>query len=359
MRPLVCGSRETSAPGTAKRVEDGGGVFRRRDAGRAGRHAQRSRGYSPRAVRDSSSPTRRGRSPGWVRPPHGPPPPRTRTRAAPASTCAWTAESRKYSAFALSRFCSRKRRNPPSQRGHQRRGEAPEVERHGRRARDRLPRARLVEAPRVLAVALDLQHLADRDEEAALVDRADAAAHGAVRAERGGDREADDRELGHDVHLRLPQEVGQHPVAARAVEVVGVDDGEGAVQERCGGEGGVAGAPRLGAARGRGEARGKGAALDRVGHRDVARDPVAHRLADLRLHALAHDQHDAVEAGAPRVEGGVVEEGRPAGAHAVDLLGAAVPASHPGGEDDEAQAHPGGMLLRLAPGRVEVRMAGP
>ena len=97
---------------------------------------------------------------------------------------------------------------------------------------------------------------------------------------------------------------------------------------------------------------GSALALHRVGHRDVAGDPVAHGLADVRLHALAHDQHDAVEPGAPRVESGVVEERRPAGAHAVDLLGAAVTAPDPGGEDDEAQAHAGGILGRA--GRVSM-----
>ena len=127
----------------------------------------------------------------------------------------------------------------------------------------------------------------------------------------------------------------------------------------------MAGAPRLGAARGRGEARGQRLALHRVGHRDVARDPVAHGFADVRLHALAHDQHDAVEPGAPRVERGVVEERRPAGAHAVDLLGAAVTAPDPGGEDDEAQAHAGadqataGSSIAIVPAAASISTSIP
>ena len=50
--------------GDGEAGEGRGRVGRRRDTRRAGRHAQRSRGYSPRAVRDRRRSTRRGRSPG-------------------------------------------------------------------------------------------------------------------------------------------------------------------------------------------------------------------------------------------------------------------------------------------------------
>ncbi len=76
----------------------------------------------------------------------------------------------------------------------------------------------------------------------------------------------------------------------------------------------------------------------------MARDAVAHRLAHVRLHALAHDEDHALEPRPSRVEGRVVEEGGPAGTDAVELFGAAVAAADAGGEDDEAHAHGDGIL---------------
>ena len=147
MRPLVCGSREEHRAGDGEAGEDRGRVGRRRDARRAGRHAQRSRGYSPRAVRDSSS-VHEARPVAGV----GEAAPRAAAAedahagARPASTSVLHRVEQEVLGLHAVAVLLEEAPEAVLERRQERGGEAPEVERHGRRARDRLPRARRVEA---------------------------------------------------------------------------------------------------------------------------------------------------------------------------------------------------------------------
>ena len=125
---------------------------------------------------------------------------------------------------------------------------------------------------------------------------------------------------------------------AAAVEVVGVDDGEGTVDLVGCAEHGVAGAPGLGAAFGNGVALGQLIqGLIGVDQIDEGRDPVADGGAEVGLHLGLDDAHDLAEAGADSVKDREVDDDVTGVVHGRDLLVAAETAAETGGHDDQSR----------------------
>ena len=179
MRPLVWGSRERSRPATAKRATAAAASLRAGDAGRggvAGRHGHRLGGYSPRRVERLEE----GHEPrpvaGVGEPAPRPTAPEDAHPRLPRVDEGLDGREQEVLGARAPRVLVQEAVEAGLERGQEGRGEAPEVQGDGCLAGDRLPGARL-ETPRVLAVPLDLQYLADRDEEALAVHGAHAAAH--------------------------------------------------------------------------------------------------------------------------------------------------------------------------------------
>ena len=133
------------------------------------------------------------------------------------------------------------------------------------------------------------------------------------------------------------EEVRRGLERARAVEVVGVDDGEVAVDPVLGAQHGVAGAPGLGAAFGHAVARGQAVdGLIGVFQRRAFRDAVAHGGAEIGLHFGLDDADDLSKAGAQRVEDGEVDDDVAGVVHGRDLLASAEAAAHARGHDHQS-----------------------
>ena len=135
---------------------------------------------------------------------------------------------------------------------------------------------------------------------------------------------------------RLDEIGGEFREGVAAVEVVGIDHGEGLVDRLLGGEHGVGGAPRFHAALGNVEAGGQVVErLEGVFDRDMFVEAAADLRLEFLLEVAADDEDDLAEAGALGVEHRVVEHRLAVRAHGIDLFESAVAAAHAGGEDEE------------------------
>ena len=163
---------------------------------------------------------------------------------------------------------------------------------------------------------------------------ADAPGHGAVLGDGVLQQVAH-----HHVLVHVPVRVGAQVVVDEliglgAVVVVGVDDGEGSVHQLPGGQGGLGGAPGLGALWRHGVARGQVVlTLEGVLHVHHLRHPVADAGAEIGLDLLLDDEDHGFEPGPAGVVDGVVDDELSVVSHGVQLLEAAVPAAHAGGHD--------------------------
>ena len=185
----------------------------------------------------------------------------------------------------------------------------------------------------------DLGQLLDVGQTAGGVGLADSAGDGAVFGKRVLEREADHRVVGR-AHVEVLQVTAEDRVGVLAVEVVGVDDGEGCVDGLAGAEDGVRRAPRL-LASGRHGVSGRQLVDGLEGEADVdaAGELRGDTFAEILFEIRADDEDHLAEAGAQGVEDGIIEDGLAGRAHRVDLLQAAVTAAHAGGEDEEGGFH--------------------
>jgi hypothetical protein len=102
----------------------------------------------------------------------------------------------------------------------------------------------------------------------------------------------------------------------------------------------VRGAPGLGALGRPREPAGEGVhVLEAVRGVDAPRIPRQDLLLEVLLEIAADDEHDLAEAGAERVEDGVVHHGLAVRPHRVELLEATVTAAHAGSEDEKGRSH--------------------
>ena len=123
-----------------------------------------------------------------------------------------------------------------------------------------------------------------------------------------------------------------------AVVVVGVDDGEGAVDLPGGAQDGLPCAPGLGPPGGDGEAlRELVQGLVCAGQGHVGADMAPEAILKIPGHLLLDDADDLSEAGADGVIDGVVHDEVSAVVHRRHLLQTAEAASHPGGHDDKSR----------------------
>ena len=189
--------------------------------------------------------------------------------------------------------------------------------------------------------------LLDAGEPAGGVNLADAAGDGTMLRERVAEAEADHGEFG-SARVGDVEELGEAAERVGAVEIVGVDDGEGAIHDTTGAPDGVASAPGFFATRRRGEPGGQVVGLlegvadfeARVG--GVARSDAG---AERFLEVAADYEDDLGKAGLAGVTDGIVEDGLAVRAERVHLLEAAVAAAQAGGEDDESGGHRGNAEL--------------
>jgi len=125
-------------------------------------------------------------------------------------------------------------------------------------------------------------------------------------------------------------------VGIGSVKIVGIDDGEGAVDLIAGGEDGMRCSPRFFAALGDGESLGEVIEfLERIGDFDLAGELGADRGLESLGKVLSDDEDDFRKPSANGVEDGVIENGFTVGAHWVHLFEAAITAAHSGCENDE------------------------
>ena len=188
------------------------------------------------------------------------------------------------------------------------RREAPHVHRDGRVVGQRVLRALVVGEADAAVYAGDGCALHDARQVALGVSRADAARDRPAWAERVAHAEADHAIVALPA-LSLRECAGQRGEAVAAVEVVGIDHGEGFVDGVASHPDGVVRAPGLGAPRWAGEALGQ------VVHRlkddiggDVAGVARQYAGAEVGLEIVSDNKHDAPEACASGVEDGVVHD---------------------------------------------------
>ena len=145
----------------------------------------------------------------------------------------------------------------------------------------------------------------------------------------------------HDILVHIPVLVGgqivvNFPEGFRAIVVVGVDDGEGAVHHVPSRQSGVSGAPGLLALLRNGIAL-RQVLLELVGVADV--HGPGHPFADAALEVLLDlgldDEDHRLEARPAGVVDGVVDDHLVVLAHRVQLLEPAVAAAHASGHDDQ------------------------
>ena len=145
------------------------------------------------------------------------------------------------------------------------------------------------------------------------------------------------------VVCHVPHRVGQGRVRAAAVEVVGVAEGEGAVDVLGGREDRVAGAPGAGAAGGRGvDEAWVRQGLVGVAEVESGGGGGAEVRVEVAAQVLLDDEEKARETGEGAVVEGVVEKGFAAGADRGELLEAAEACGAAGREDDEGEGGGGG-----------------
>ena len=122
----------------------------------------------------------------------------------------------------------------------------------------------------------------------------------------------------------------------RAVVIVGIDDGKGAVHQAPGGQHGMAGAPGFYTAGGNGVAlRQVAQLLIRVLYVDDPGQTRSDGGSEVILEFALDDEDYPLETGAQGVVDGIVDDQLAVVSHGVDLLEAAVPAAHTGGHNDQ------------------------
>ena len=190
---------------------------------------------------------------------------------------------------------------------------------------------------RRLAGLLDLDALCHGFQKAVVVHFANAARHRAVLAQRVAQRETHQR-IGGGIGFDAAQKIRQHLIGLPAIEIIRIDhaerlpDGVFAHQHR------VRRAPRFLALRRDLEARRqlRRHVLEDVVNRhptlDVRFDLGAERLLDV----APDDEHDLAEAGADRVEDGVIDDDFAGGADGVNLLESAIAAADAGRQHHES-----------------------
>ena len=187
-----------------------------------------------------------------------------------------------------------------------------------------------------VGVSLDAGVLGDAAEGAVLVEGADAPGHAAVLRDGVPEQVAH-----HAVVVDLAVGVGGKIVVddlegLRAVVIVRIDDGEGAVKIGLCRQHGVAGAPWLDAALGDGVALGQLIQLlERILHVHRLGDPLADGGFEGVLDFVLDNKDDRLKACAAGVVQGIVHDDLTAGPHRVDLLHPAVAAAHAGRHDHQ------------------------
>lgn len=143
--------------------------------------------------------------------------------------------------------------------------------------------------------------------------------------------------LRHDI----PQPSGQLPVAVGTVKIIGVDDGEGTVQQLPGSVDRLPGAPGLGTSR-RTDEGGRQViqTLKRIIHFDPVRITAADRPPELLLNIPANHENHPIEPRPHGVENRIVHDRFPGGSEWIKLLKSAVTASHARGKNNESKFHP-------------------
>ena len=228
------------------------------------------------------------------------------------------------------------------QRVEERGREAPEVHRDARVAGEVPDRGGGIVVVRAGRGRDELHVFDDLGEAARRVERADAARDAPVRGERAVETVADHSE-GEGAGCRgacagRREEGGELLEGVAAVEVVGVDGGEGLAHDVARGADRVRGAPGLRAPGGDRVGRGEvGDVLEGVFDGEEAGVLRADLRAEDLFDVRADDEDDLAEPGAVGVEDGVVENGLAGGTDGVDLLEPAVAGAHAGGEDDECR----------------------
>ena len=123
---------------------------------------------------------------------------------------------------------------------------------------------------------------------------------------------------------------------AGAVVIIGVDDGEGRVNQPGAAQHGMAGAPGLHTALGHGEGRRKHIdLLEGVAHLHGLLNGGGNETLEVRLNLMLDQENDPLEACAVRVEQAVMQDGLPAGAHGIHLLQPTVAAAHARSHDQQ------------------------
>ena len=144
---------------------------------------------------------------------------------------------------------------------------------------------------------------------------------------------------------RLGEKIIERAERPRAVKIVGVDDGEGAVDHAPAGAHGVRRAPRFFAAFGNGEPRRDVVRrLEHIPHVHPALRMTADNGAEIRLAFLFDDEHDLAEARLIRVVQREVHDDLAVIAHGRDLLEPAEAAAHTGGHNDKRRVFHKGFL---------------
>ena len=188
---------------------------------------------------------------------------------------------------------------------------------------------------RVLAALFDV-HALHHVGEAAVHHLANAAGDVAV-FRHGVAQEVGD----HGVLIRGPvggEKVIQRPVGARAVKVVGIDDGEGPVHDAAAAEHRVPRAPGLDAPLRQGIAlRQPVRALVDVLHVKVFLRAATHGSLEIRLDLLFNNESDAAEARAVSVVEGKVDDRVSEIVDGHDLLETAEAAAHPGSQNHKCR----------------------
>ena len=185
-------------------------------------------------------------------------------------------------------------------------------------------------------IGLDAGALGDAVEGAVLVEGADAAGDAAVLGDGVPEQVAH-----HAVVVDLAVGVGGEVIVddlerLRAVVVIGIDDGEGAVDEGLCGQHRVAGTPGLHAALGDGVALGQLIQLlEGVLHVHHPGHAVANGSFESRFDLVLDDEDDRLEACAAGVVERIIHDDLTVRPHRVDLLHAAVAAAHAGSHDHQ------------------------
>ena len=139
---------------------------------------------------------------------------------------------------------------------------------------------------------------------------------------------------------KLGEELAHHAEGVAVIEVVAVEHGKRLFDDTGAHHHSVVGAPRLLAVGRAGEAFGE--RIERLEH-EFARDFVLifgeHDVAEVFFEILTDDENELAETGMDGIVDGIVHDGLPLRAEGVELLEAAVTASHSCSEEKESGFH--------------------